>query len=344
MLLTVVFAAIQAKAVSFGIGAMAETWVVPLVSSGSIEQFERMAMVTLFGGSLATVAAAFLIERHGLVGGVPAFVALVALVDVGQTIDAIVWTGHGEALLVALNGAAAAPVGFGLVLRSNGRRPAGSPALPVFGAQQVLTLPAAALGVLGTILLLGGSEAPPWTVPGGAGWVIAAGALALPTAVALALAFAAPSRVAAFTGVDRATATRAWRRATARSIALLGGVLWLDFVGQQALGWAPAVGWLLQSVIVVAVAMDAVDEWRARGRDLVPVWPLHRVYAVEPVLRWLEEAGVPGSVRGLHLRTLFHFFAPWAAIDVLVAPEDAARAYDVIASKLGGSGGAPADG
>ena len=80
-------------------------------------------------------------------------------------------------------------------------------------------------------------------------------------------------------------------------------------------------------VVVTAVIMDVVGEWRARhGRELRSVWPLHRVYAVDPALARLAAAGITAYPRGVYLRTLLQFFGPWVPVELLVPEDRAAEA------------------
>jgi hypothetical protein len=89
---------------------------------------------------------------------------------------------------------------------------------------------------------------------------------------------------------------------------------------------------MLGVAIVVAVALDLVAEARARRRgDLQAVYPLHQVHAVEPVLAALEAAGIRATARARYYRALFHFFTPYASIDLLVPPERAEEAAAICA-------------
>jgi hypothetical protein len=90
---------------------------------------------------------------------------------------------------------------------------------------------------------------------------------------------------------------------------------------------------LLSLGIVIAVAWDLGAELRARTASaLVAARPLHRVYAVEPVLEALQAAGIQGFARARRYRSLFHFFAPYAPIEILVPPERAAEADAICAT------------
>jgi hypothetical protein len=135
-------------------------------------------------------------------------------------------------------------------------------------------------------------------------------------------------------GLDEASVTavrRACRVAERRS---LGPVMAL-----AALPWATAafaipvrlgVEPLLQLAVIMAAAQDLWTEARARaGGPLVPAWSLHAVYTVEPVLEALAAAGIPACARARRFRALFHFFAPFAPIEIMVPSALTAEATDV---------------
>ena len=58
---------------------------------------------------------------------------------------------------------------------------------------------------------------------------------------------------------------------------------------------------------------------------------LYRVYAAEPALQALAAAGIPAFPRALRYRSLFHFFAPWAPVELLVPAERALEAEAICA-------------
>jgi hypothetical protein len=72
--------------------------------------------------------------------------------------------------------------------------------------------------------------------------------------------------------------------------------------------------------MLTAVLLDVIAEARALRRHgpLVAVWPEHRVRAVDEALSVLERAGIPALARSVHHRTLWHFFAPFIPIQLLV--------------------------
>jgi hypothetical protein len=91
--------------------------------------------------------------------------------------------------------------------------------------------------------------------------------------------------------------------------------------------------WTFELAAVITVVMDLAAEARARRGfgPLVPVFPLHRVYAVEPALAALGQAGIPAVARARYFRALFQFFAPFSPIELLVPPERAEEAARICA-------------
>ena len=112
------------------------------------------------------------------------------------------------------------------------------------------------------------------------------------------------------------------RRALPPTIGLL-----VVFVVAWCLG-APS----LAIVLLVVVSKDVLFELQARRlrSDLVAVWPLHRFDLVAPVLAALRAEGIAADLRGAHYRAVFHFFAPYAPVEILVDRADADRAVVVI--------------
>lgn len=124
------------------------------------------------------------------------------------------------------------------------------------------------------------------------------------------------------------------------SIALVavGGALPL-IAAELGAAYVPSYELLVDLAVLVAVVADVRSEWRARGAGsaMVAVRPLHRAYAVEPVLRALAAAGIGGFARTRHFRALFHVFAPYAPIEILVPPARAAEADAICARVVVGS-------
>jgi len=93
--------------------------------------------------------------------------------------------------------------------------------------------------------------------------------------------------------------------------------------GPMVLNWLIAT-WVLSDVLEELRARQATGTWVVAGQ-------LHRLCDVEPAQVALVRAGIPHFVRGVRFRATSHFLVPWAAMDVYVAPEHAARAAEVLA-------------
>jgi preprotein translocase subunit SecY len=103
----------------------------------------------------------------------------------------------------------------------------------------------------------------------------------------------------------------------------------------QLLG-AARVPSVLGIVAATGIVLDLTREARAHctHQNLVPVWEIHQLYAVDPALRLLASEGIPAFPRGVHHRTLLQFFGPYVPIHVLVEPEHAERAQALLRSRL----------
>lgn len=162
--------------------------------------------------------------------------------------------------------------------------------------------------------------------------------------VAFSVLFNRPQRVgatwAALTAKDEASRAEVHGRAALRARELLpSAVAWSLLL--VSLAWLPS---RLASVslrmnlpeagavlFMVAIGLDLLDEVKLRLEGgWTAVWPVHRVYEVEPALAALTAAGIPARARGAHTRALFHFFAPYFAIDLMVPPERAEEARTLL--------------
>ena len=86
----------------------------------------------------------------------------------------------------------------------------------------------------------------------------------------------------------------------------------------------PTAAWIVDAMTVAmlaAVVLDIYDDTRARRTTLDRAWTLHQAQYIDLVSRSLDDAGIPHHMSGASLRTLLAFFGPFAAVDVLVAPE-----------------------
>jgi preprotein translocase subunit SecY len=186
--------------------------------------------------------------------------------------------------------------------------------VPLVDAASLLMLPAtlAAMGLpVGGALLL----APGTTLYQVADVVLVAGLCALYT-----LLFNRPRHVLAMLGRQGSAVCH---REIVRQLWLGGArslVLLLVLLGVSA--WLP-YDLRVDAALVAAttaVVMDGVAEWRARRAhgDLVSVWVLHRVFAVNTAREVLAAAGIPAHPRCVIHRSLYHFFGPYLPIDLMV--------------------------
>ncbi len=125
--------------------------------------------------------------------------------------------------------------------------------------------------------------------------------------------------------------------AAARGIALL---LVIVLVPGQPWGHAGALPFSLFELVWLfvgtAVVVDLAGEWRFRRLHsrLIGVWPVHRVYAVQPALKALTDASIPAFPRGLHHRTLLQFFGPYVPVTLLVPAAQATEAERIVRARL----------
>lgn len=159
-------------------------------------------------------------------------------------------------------------------------------------------------------------------------------------AAAFSVLFHRPQRVgatwAALTAKDEASRPEVHGRAALRARELLpAAVAWSVLL--VSLAWLPSrlasvslgldlpeAGGLL---LAVAIGMDLLDEVRMRleGR-WAAVWPVHRVYEVEPALAALTAAGIPARAQGGCTRALLQFYGPYIPIQLMVPPEQTGEA------------------
>jgi SecY len=154
-----------------------------------------------------------------------------------------------------------------------------------------------------------------------------------PGAVVQAFRRAAPGRT------EEKVLLGALAAANRRSLVLVMGVALFPTV--STLVGVPVrivVGDLFDVAIVIAVALDLETEVKARADGaLVSARAVHSVHAVPPTMQALAAAGIRGVARTLRYRTLFHLFAPYAPIEILVPPERAADAEAICAMVVSGA-------
>jgi preprotein translocase subunit SecY len=87
----------------------------------------------------------------------------------------------------------------------------------------------------------------------------------------------------------------------------------------------------LSIIVITAVALDLIDEWRFRGAHgahgaLVAVAERHVLADVDDTLAALAAAGVAAHARGANHRALLRFFGPYVPVMILVPVEKLADA------------------
>jgi hypothetical protein len=81
-----------------------------------------------------------------------------------------------------------------------------------------------------------------------------------------------------------------------------------------------------------AILYDLREEWGMRSRhpELTTIWSLHRGWEVGLVRDTLGAEGIPFLARGRCHRFLFHFFAPYIPIEIMVPAAQAEHAQDLL--------------
>ncbi len=161
-------------------------------------------------------------------------------------------------------------------------------------------------------------------------------ALVVTGAIILSLLFNLPSQVASVrAGGDSAALAnvkRALKRSNIGSAAFLGCVAALMSTTLAVESFFDCTA----AVILTFIARDLWEEWwfRRQTGSVSAVWPIHRVYAAQPALAALAEAGIPGFAQGRHHRALLQFFGPYIPIRIMVARADEERAAAVLETLL----------
>lgn len=176
-------------------------------------------------------------------------------------------------------------------------------------------------------------------VPGSTGHLIATGVVGALATVALAFVFYGPLRVARF--LDGPNAEERARGAVFRALpATLVFTVGLALLYQWALvrfplpGAVTALGAAYFGALVVDLWLEA--RWRSGHGEVAAVWPVHRVYAVGPVLDALAAEGIDAHARAERYRSLLQFFGPYVPIEILVPTAQQDDAVGVIERVLAG--------
>lgn len=270
----------------------------------------------LLGGALAPILLARLIDARGIGVGYSLLIATGLAAILARAAHHLITEGDGDVLLPLVLLA-----GFGFaafaMLRSAAHREF---RLPTSGIEPVHQAVVLAMLALGTGFAQ--SFFWPWVPPAiDRLWVTRA--LQLLLTVALCRLF---SRL--FHKPRTEEATLALRRATRASAAWLCALTaaswYVDHVySSAAIGTVDA----LSLIAIVAVGMDLAHEfqaWLRRGDQRV-LRVLDRLEDADALSAALHAQGIEPALRGAHHRSLFHFFAPFVPISVLIAEADVER-------------------
>lgn len=294
--------------------------------------------LTLAGGTAALWAVAGIIDRVGIGSGVAVLVgsslALELFGDLKKLAQSLTLAPAELGLLLLITFSVA--MATWLLLRSSGPGAQSGSArdaaiqqpittlLPLQSSASALMLPVS-LANLGWI----SSESAAAMAPGTAAYHVTHLALVALLALLCGWVFSRPSR-----RIDGSPAHR--RRAL-----LLSGLYLLGLWGVSTLPpllQLPPLPSLLYVAMLTAIVVDLQAEWRARKRhpSLIAVWRAPSVEAATAACIDLQRAGIFAMTRGLYLRSLWRFFVPLYAIDILVPEAAAERARLLL------SGAAPA--
>ena len=302
---------------------------------------------TLTGGVMVMWVAATLISRYGLGNGF----AVLILAGFVTELDAVyhhleAWPITGIDALGSLAAILAVALATTLILRTRIGGPAGL-RLPTSGLVPIVEATGLTAMLAPVLLYAGQAEWAAWFANGPVTWLDQLSPVGNPRpllflavlivlCVGLAWLFTRPlvrahnARVVE-TGADARAHLAMFARATAISAGYLVALAWL--LRAQS-GDRLAVLDLLSVIVVTAIIMDLIAEWRMRTRiaEPVPIWPLHHVQSVDLVLSALAHCGMVGHARTRYHRTLLYFFGPYLPIEIMVAQTDAARARTAVAA------------
>jgi hypothetical protein len=294
-----------------------------------------LVAASLTAGTFVYVAVARLADRYALASGYSLLAGGVVLGELVRSAERLAEKveqkdvdGLPFALLATLGVVVATAW---LLLR---RRAPGELRVPACGVAPLNE--ASALFSLPATLATFGLGGLAWTYPSSSTYTVVVGAFA----VLFTWLMNRPARLAAFAG-EGLDVTRPLLRAGLQSVAFVLGLALLPQLFAAGTAWRMPSA--LTLTIAVAVTLDIAAHWKARRTlgDLVPLWPEHRVYAVDAALEALERAGIAGHARGVHHRVLWQFFGP-ALPMVLYAPKDrVAEAERVLTRVLGGDRKSP---
>ena len=267
-----------------------------------------LVVVTLIGGTFALLALASVVTRHGLGSGVMVVLLGGGLVELHAVARNLRHAGSARLTLTLAAVAALALATTWLLARRTTVQP--QRRLPG-SSLDALVLPQLVLALLSRAVLVGGvapARVLEWLQPARVEVLVVFALVAATIAVGLGRAYtgrldAAPVDV------------------TFLTLVLVVGYVLGKLAGLPALSIVIGTGWLL----------DVQAEWCARLPDPVDVAELDDPQRGDLVLGTLAAAGIPAHLRGVSVRTLLRFFAPFVPITVRVPRAQAAEAQELLA-------------
>lgn len=342
-IVTVIMALLQGYGISIWLEGLQRFGVDVVTEPGLASRL--LITLTLTGGVMVLWIVAGLLHRHGLGNGF-SLVILAGLLQVPAALDAdptLAPVEAGAELRAALTIAGWLVI-FAATSRVLRARAAGTGMrLPTCGILPAVDVIAVVPAVLTSAVILERALGPgpaqaQETLPPAMRLV-----LTIVLAFGYAWLFSRPRALPAgarVLGGERAQMAGFWR-ATILSALYVTGATAVALLAERA---ALPVS-IIEPVLVTAIVMDLVAEWRARRRcrDLVAVWPIHRVQVADLAVATLQRAGIDAHTRGRYHRTLLHFFAPFVPIELQVPAERASEAESLLRSMLGTGAAAGTD-
>lgn len=330
-------------------GWMVATWQRQLVGPLAGPGDTAVIAVTLAAGVFALVALAWVVDRFGLGNGYSVLL-LLGLYDAGRGIAARTRQIEVAPIQSLVGGVALAVLVVLTLWLLRNRRAASGRGLrrPTSGVVPLAVL-GALLAVAEAVMLMGLSlprgywDLLAYLVPSQGGAFAVDLLVVVVGALALSWLFSRPALWARERGRllgDPArepapeVARADFARATLATTLYLVAAVTLYFL----INWKIPIFYFPLPVVLVstAIGVDLVAEWRALAThpDLVAVWPLHRVPIADDVVRALAAQGIPAHLRGVHHRSMLHFFAPYVPIMVMVPRTMAGSARRLLAERL----------
>lgn len=318
---------LQLAAQSFGASS--------LFSDGVLRQtlawFVPLATLTLVAGTCALLVLGRAIERHALGGGLSVLVMTLSLLRLADLLHApnteAAWQAHSWVelalgailalgVLAAVTLALQRPVTRGALVRLPT-----CGLLPLIVTATVLQLPSALVSYLGQPL-------PGWLLslaPGTSSYWVLYAVLTVSLGALLSRLF-------------NGAAQQAEETTSASSVATGWSLTLLLVVAAGTETFAQMVGLSLDLVMlaaVPAVVLDLAAEWRVRKThgELALVFTCAHLPAANLATQRLEAAGVPAIIRSLHHRSLWHLYAPYLEMDVLVPVALSAQAQELLSGR-----------